>query len=287
MRAQLIIGAALGVVGTIFLALMVLAFVVPDYSYAPSTIYNFLKDIVGPVAAGFGGALAGAYASYSFQERTLASAENKVSLKVYNKAIMVLVNKYAELLTFKMQVIAPHENVDLRFVTIPELIGFEATQEKVAYSICELLLSVGEGDLFKDLVKAESGYSSAMAAIKERSLIYGEHRARSDQVSIIASGSHDLNFKALVSVHGIPALVRLYQETEGMISTVDTVVEILFNALKRLDQECGPKIKDYLGGKVIVSEINYALSFKRSAKPFYENSGQLISALESGVHKNY
>ena len=112
------VGLLSGIFISFQFALWGFAFYPPFSNSVDQALVAYLKDVLGPVFTGLGGAGLGALAAYKFQQSNEAEKEFKETLNVLRLVKMQLVTKLSELASIKKTSILPYADDKVRFVHI-------------------------------------------------------------------------------------------------------------------------------------------------------------------------
>ncbi|WP_213157988.1 hypothetical protein [Pseudomonas aeruginosa] len=238
MRVFVFLGGVLGFLASLYFLLVVLSFFPEGEILFSSGIYLFLKDVVGPFAAGLGGAVAGAFSSYMFQLATDREKSAVEAVNNYNRALAILNSKYNDLCTIKKGMVVPYFHHEVRFVMMPSLPARHPIQSNAIDFLCDSLVVHGLGDVFGKVVLAEERYSSSICNIAERNKMLEQYRAELDASDV--RGGDILSM--LVRIHGRERVIRLYQYTESMLVALDEALRTLYEVINALSEELAPKI---------------------------------------------
>jgi hypothetical protein len=298
-KVSLAVGAALGMVGSVFLSLIVLSFFPTAESILPARTYEFIKDILGPVAAGFGGAIAGVLTSHHIQtkvearkaesqalaEARKAEAEalsvertaevNKVS--DYNKGIGILISKYRDIATIKRQVVMTSKNDPLRFLTMPISQDIPENQLRASDHLGKLLIEQGMGDVLSKLMVLEQKYVAAMYGVRERNRTVLPYRAEFDAALPRDQFRRSAGLSDVIWVHGCTRLLRLYSFSEGFISMIDDTLISFDNTLIELQVIFSGKFK--FPDLNIIDYQNDGTALEPTPPPFYKTVDELAFAI--------
>lgn len=283
MNLQLALGAFAGAILTIFVVMAGLAFLEPGEYGVPAPLYNLLKDIVGPVAAGFGGAISGAFVSYRYQQDNERRQTLREEGKSYNRAMGLLAYKLNDIASIKTSAILPYENHSLRFIIIPAMPHSQAREERATDTLSDILIGRGEEDLLPLVFEAEEMYHSARESFFQRVQLISEMREKTEAAE---EGSGRLiSLEIMVSIHGAGATIRMYRLTEQVIVAIDDSIDQLINALEILGQRCGSKLKrDGLATIAYSRDENDA--YRRVSPPYFASVDQLDEWIKNGAgHK--
>ena len=277
MVLQLAIGAVIGAVVMVFAVMAGLAFIEPGEYGVPAPLYMLLKDIVGPVAAGFGGAVSGALVSYKYQQDTERKASAKAKVRNYNKAVAILASKLNDVGSLKRIFVLPFQNDAVRFIRMPVVSGRYTTPGSAVELLEEILIEHGLHKLYTDIGIVEALYFSVHDSVGSRDRIIEKHRDRADEVS--HRYGRRLTLRDVAEIHGVPSLVRLYVYTEDIISLIDECIASISSVMKRLNEECASRVKDAGGKLVRYEDIENEEVFKKTVPPYFKTADELVAAI--------
>ncbi|WP_409314999.1 hypothetical protein [Pseudomonas putida] len=226
----------MGVAIGIFLAFQFLLFL---FSFSPAVawmldknIVAFLKDVVGPVSAGFGGAVAGAYAAFRFQNNAEKRKELRAAARTLTMAKLNLMQKINDLASIKKHSVFQYRDHPARFIMIGELPESRGVREPIDPSIIDLLMGVKAGELIGRVLLADKRYEACFENFKLRNKALFEYRA-------ILTGSHlgqkyNATLADICSVIEPGRLIALHVNTEGVLEMFDETIESLSSALNAI-----------------------------------------------------
>lgn len=224
------IGMAIG----IFLAFQFLLFL---FSFSPAVawmldrnVVAFLKDVIGPVSAGFGGAVAGAYAAFKFQTNSEERKELKSAARTLSVAKLNLMQKLNDLCSIKKHNIYQHRDHLARFVVIGELPESPGVREPIDPGIIDLLITARESELISTVLLADKRYEACFENFKLRNKAIREYRGvvNSSEIGMTLNTS----LAEVCKIVEPARLVALHQNTEGVLEAFDDSIETLQAALK-------------------------------------------------------
>lgn len=279
MNPLLLVGSIIGFVATIFLVFVLLSVFSESTSPVPSVVYAIFKDILGPVAAGFGGALLGAFATYAMQSNVERRKEKISAVNAYNKGMTVLLVKYKDLWTLKQQVIVPCQDLPLRFLRIPRFQEFLPNSESATDSLNQIIISAGIGDLLSKLMIAEKKYIAALASFRERNDMVLQYMTELDTHFSKTKGRQTPSLSDLVEIHSHTRLLRLYDFSESVIRNLDDAITYLHDLIVKLGEKLPSQIKFQ---KNPLIEINLEKP-EQTPMPHYRTIDELSAALEAAV----
>lgn len=272
-------GAAIGSVITILLFMGVLSFFSEAEDLVNPNIYSFFKDIVGPIAAGFGGAIAGALTTYKVTSESQVKSDGLMEARNYNRGINILVSKLNELASIKRSIIIPHEDDVLRFTTIPALAIMDKDRGRAETWLTEILITLESYEVIQKMVLAEEFYDSLRSALGERNRMverYGDQFDRS-----AAHLESRLSLNDLVLIHGIGSTIKLYSYTEQLISMLDDSITHIAAAIDLVGDTCVEKIKGR-GVKILKYKLDENdLVYAKTKPPYFKSPQHLRDVITS------
>lgn len=228
------VGAGVGI--GLFLAFQFLLFL---FSFSPAVawmldknIVAFLKDVVGPVSAGFGGAVAGAYAAFRFQNNAEKRKELKAAARTLSMAKLNLMQKLNDLGSIKKHSVFQHCKHPARFVLIGELPESPGVREAIDPNIIDLLIGAGAGKLVSSVLLADKRYEACFENFKLRNKALLEYRAIVN-ASKIGQG-YNTTLADICKVVEPGRLIALHFNTEGVLEMFDETIETLSSALNAI-----------------------------------------------------
>jgi len=242
MWGYIVIGAVAGILIT-FLLLMIL------FSFSPliaqlldPILISFLKDVVGPISAGFGGAVAGAYAAYYLQRKAQLEKADNDSARVLYMAKFLFIEKINEILSIKQQAFAPHFDHKARFSIIGQLPDREMSAQPVDHNLIELLVAQGASKAVSDVFLAEKRYIACFANFKARNAMITSYREVANTVP--PNENLVVNFDQICRVVDAGMIIALYDFTEGMLKNVDATINSMRDALSGIGEALDRRMKD-------------------------------------------
>lgn len=287
-KVLVVVGAILGCVICVFSLLIVLAIFPFVESIFPPRTYDFVKDILGPVAAGFGGAIAGVLTSHNIQSKAEAKKAEvqaledirKLNIKKasnYNKGVGILIAKYRDIANIKMQVVVPCARDELRFLTMPTSQKIPINESKATDYLDELLIEESMGSILSRLMVVEQKYVATMSGVLDRNDLILPYRAEFD--AALPRTHHRLRagLSEVVSIHGCTRLLRLYLSSENLICNIDDTLSAFDEILTKLQSDvlCLIKLKDVN----IVDFSNDQRAMTPTPVPYYKNVDDLANAI--------
>lgn len=286
MRWMFGFGIIFGLAASVFTVIFALAFYPSAEQILPSKTYEFLKDILGPVAAGFGGAIAGAvmgaFANARVQEKFEHNKSAIAQITSYNMGLIILTSMYRELATLKKDLVIPIKDEPLRFILMPITHELKISSDRATDALSILLSTLGLAEPLSDLMLAEQSYAAAMGSLIERNRIVPEYREKFDNAMSKKAGRQRTGLKELVEIHGHTSILRLYNFSEATISGLDNSLVKLHGVMARLDAELAPLIK-YKNHKLL-KLANSGLYLNPTPPPKYANADELSIAMSEAIN---
>lgn len=266
MWGYIVIGVVAGLL-IAFLLLMIL------FSFSPliaqlldPIVISFLKDVVGPVSAGFGGAVAGAYAAYYLQRKAQLQKEGSDSARALYMAKFLYIEKMNELLSIKQQSFLPHFDHKARFCIIGQLPDREMSAQPVDHNLIELLVAQGAGKAVSDVFLAEKRYIACFANFKARNVMITSYREVANTVPL--DENLVVSFDQICRAVDPGMIIALYEFTEGLLKNVDDAVESIRDALRGVGEALDRQMKNKGLPNVEIEFPDIDL-IKRAPPPFF------------------
>ncbi|QEN47122.1 hypothetical protein [Pseudomonas protegens] len=238
---SLFIGLLLGVFLTFFLFLSLFAFS-PDLSNMISpVVVAVLKDVGGPIAAGFGGAIAGAVCSYIFQKRNEKEKEVKAEISAIHKTSVRLLVQLNDLFSVKKHNIYPSLKHRARFLDISKIPSCPSVTDQVDPRIIDIAVSLKDAKTIDVIYLAEARYRACFENFNNRNLGLDEYRATLKGAGLGRGDSHTL--KELYDAVGQGQLIALHVMTETMIEVLDESIQTLREAIDLVANMMDKKFK--------------------------------------------
>lgn len=264
------VGLLSGVFISFQLALCAFAFYPPFSNLVDQTLVAYLKDVLGPIFTGLGGAGLGALAAYKFQQRNEAEKEFKETLNVVRLVKMQLVSKLSELASIKKTSILPHANDKVRFVHIGPLPESAAIKERVDSRILNVLADVGAAEAIQEILLSDQRYFACFENFMERNK--GLYQFRDKVNSLSLASEQNFPFGLLARALEPGRIIALYICTESLLLVLDEAIESINSALElvggALDEKFTAK-----GAKNIKFAKGGAEVFERTPAPKFTLEG--------------
>lgn len=237
----LVMGFLIGAISIFFLSLGILAFASDISQMISPVVVAVLKDVGGPVAAGFGGAIAGAVCSYFFQKRTEKEKENKADISTIHKTWVRLMMQLNELYSIKKYNIFPSLDHAARFIDISKLPSNAGVVDRVDPRIIDIALSVKDASAIDILYLADARYRACFENFTNRNEGLDEYRATLKNAGLGRVGGHSLD--ELKEAVGVGQLVAIHVMTEQMIEILDETLNTLKSAMDVVSELVNKKYK--------------------------------------------
>lgn len=242
MWGYIVIGVVAGLFAALFLILLLFSFSPAVAQLVDPVLISFLKDVVGPVSAGFGGAVAGAYAAYWLQRKEQLKREDRHSARILCMAKYLCIDKINELLSIRRSAFEPYLDHQARFAFIGYLPDRSEPLQPVSHDLIELLVFSGASTVINDVFLADKRYASCFVNFKSRNAMF---KSFGDVASTVPL-DHNLavDFSEICKVVDTSLIVGLYEYTEDLLKSVDDAVEKLILALSGIGETLDKKIND-------------------------------------------
>ncbi|PMG96610.1 hypothetical protein [Vibrio lentus] len=198
---------------------------------ATKTTLSILKDILVPVSTAFFGAAFGAYIAYRLSVRQSKQMERLKEHSVLLSSFYALNAQINDLLDFKLSIIKPNVNDEIRAVTISWCVDVQHVKDQIHNELGYVLAKYREFDVYKSLNRAERSYNRAKKIVQRRNELYDSYRVSLDKEAKLGS---NISLELIVDKFGYNNLCRLYDTTELMVSEVDVAIAELKQALDNL-----------------------------------------------------
>ncbi|WP_330565255.1 hypothetical protein [Pseudomonas yamanorum] len=274
---SLVMGLLLGIFLTFFGFLSLVAFS-PDLSQMISpVVVAILKDVGGPVAAGFGGAIAGAVCSYVFQQRNEKEKEIKAEISAIHKTSVRLSVQLNDLFSVKKHNIYPSLEHKVRFLDISKVPSCPSVTDQIDPRIIDIAVSLKDAEAIDIIYLAEARYKACFENFNNRNLSLDEYRATLKSAGLGRGGSHTL--EELYDAVGQGQLVALHVMTELMIEVLDEAIQTLGKAIEIMANMVDRKFK---GSGITSLKMNLKENEQYLAKsaPSYFNVDTLKAFLD-------
>lgn len=257
------VGLLLGIFIAFQLALCAFAFYPPFTNVVDLTLVAYLKDVLGPVVTGFGGAGLGALAAYKFQQKTEADREFKETLNILRLVKMQIVTKLSELVSIKKTSILEHADDKVRFIHIGPLPEAAAIKDRVDSRILNVLADAGAAKAIEQVLLGDQRYFACFDNFKERNKALYEYRDKVNSLGL-ASGIA-CSFGEIARAVEPGRIISLYICTENLLLVLDEGIKSLGDALDLVGSALDDKFKAK-GAKNIKFSRSEGSAFERLPK---------------------
>jgi hypothetical protein len=172
----LTMGILIGVFSMFFLFAGLVSYSQDLAMLTTAPVVALLKDVMGPVAAGFGGALAGAYGAYFLQKNSETDKQLREDASAVYKAQMQFMQKINDLISIKKNNIFPYKDSKLRFLEIPALPEIAGVPDRVSDRLIDVLIAKKNSDIVNDIFLADARYYACFANFSNRSQMLFRYR---------------------------------------------------------------------------------------------------------------
>jgi hypothetical protein len=244
-------------------------------SQNPPSAISILKDIAVPLAASFGGAVAGALVAFKLQSNKEERKEKEEELASLNKTMLALEAQLNDLYTIKKSSILPVCKEPLRFVAIQPLAAVEHVSERVDVTFATALIRLKKGTLIQQIRIAEKRYLNVINTLKRRDSAKEHFDSKTLAEGINTFDVYSL--QDLYKVVGPNYLAMLYRITEDYISLLDDAITSLWDAMQALELVSTEFYKDKGLGKLAyeIDEEKKAI-LTATPKPLIESEVALL-----------
>lgn len=241
MRFFFLMGALIGSLIMFYVLLGLVA-----YSQEISGLFNplmisVLKDVVGPVSAGFGGAIAGAYGAYFLQQKNESEKESRVDASALHKSIILFGEMLNELLTIKKYCVYPYRDNEVRFLEIPKISPSPGVQEHLDTRIIDIFIMMNLAEQLTVIKLAAARYKACFENFSNRNQMLDEYRAL-----LNASGFQKdigVSLDDIASVVYPGRLIAMCSMTEQTLEVLDESIQSLKSATDALADAFESKFK--------------------------------------------
>lgn len=237
----LVMGFLIGAFSIFLISLAILAFASDISQIISPVVIAVLKDVGGPVAAGFGGAIAGAVCSYIFQKRTETEKENKADISTIHKTWVRLMMQLNELYSIKKYNIFPSLDHAARFLDISKLPSNAGVVDRVDPRIIDIALSVKDASAIDILYLADARYRACFENFTNRNEGLDEYRVTLKSAGLGRVGGHSLD--EVKEAVGVGQLIAIHVMTEQMIEILDETLNTLKSAMAVVTELVNKKYK--------------------------------------------
>ncbi|MFY0730585.1 hypothetical protein [Pseudomonas sp. NFX15] len=268
MRFFFLIGVLIGSLIVFYILLGVAA-----YSQEISLLINplvvaVLKDVLGPVSAGFGGAIAGAYGAYFLQRKSESDKESRIDASTLHRAIILFGDKLNDLLSIKKYNIHPYQNSEIRFLEIPKISPRPSVQDQLDTRIIDILIAMNLS-AHLDIVKiAGFRYSACFENFSNRNQMLDEYRELLHTSEFRKETGVSLD--DIASVVNPGRLIAICAMTEQTLEVLDEALQSLKEATDLLADAFEAKFKGSgtRGVRMVFSDADIYLA--PVPKPYFD-----------------
>ena len=229
-----IIGSIVGAVTAIIILIVLQQNVANLFgvsSTSPSNL-SILKDLITPLAASFGGAIAGALSAFKLQNDKEETKRKEDEICALNNSLLALESQLNNLSEIKKQTILDVAEKPLRFMEIRPLASIEHVDERIDLRMVSGLARLKEVELIQESRLAERRYINVINTLKLRdSIIVQLHNLTAN------AGINTFDSSSLAQIYKIVGpnnLAIAYEMTEEYIKLLDDALLSLKNAMIKI-----------------------------------------------------
>ncbi|CAG8866720.1 hypothetical protein [Pseudomonas fluorescens] len=241
MRFFFLMGVLIGTLIMFYALLGVVAYSQEISGLFDPLMISVLKDVVGPVSAGFGGAIAGAYGAYFLQQKNESEKESRVDASALHKSIILFGEMLNELLTTKKYCIFPYKDNEIRFLEIPKISPSPGVQEQLDTRLIDIFIAMNLAEQLTVIKLAASRYKACFENFSNRNQMLDEYRAL-----LNASGFQKdigVSLDDIASVVYPGRLIAMCSMTEQTLEVLDESIQSLKSATDILADAFESKFK--------------------------------------------
>ncbi|QPO19625.1 hypothetical protein HXW90_08760 [Pseudomonas sp. Y39-6] len=259
-----VMGLLLGIFLT-FISFLCLFGFSPDLAQMISPmVFAVLKDVGGPVAAGFGGAIAGAFCSYVFQQRNEKVKEDKSDISAMHKTFVRLSVQLNDFFSAKELNIYPHLTSRFRFIDIPKIPTSPSIIDQVDPRIIDIAVSLKNGEAIEVIYLAEARYKACFETFNRRNSQMDEFRA-----ALKSAGLEHGGIEEIYQAVGQGQLIELHIMTEQMIEILDGAIRTLSEAMELTADMMDKKFKGAGGARLKVDLKEEHQHLTKAVLPYF------------------
>ena len=226
------LGLFFGGYGFFQLMVFIFAFFPATSSVVDQALISYLKDVVGPIITGLGGAGLGALAAYKFQQNSADKKEFKESIGILRLVKLQLITKMSELASLKKQSILPYEDFGHRFISIGPLPETPGVKDSIDQRIFNMLADVEAAEVIQELMLGDQRYFACFENFKERNKALYAYREKIDEAGLNAN--LNFTFKDMISAVEPGRILAMYTVTENLLLVLDEAIASLDSAMEQL-----------------------------------------------------
>lgn len=245
-----IIGSIVGAATTIILLIVLQQDVANLFGVSTTSPSNLsiLKDLITPLAASFGGAVAGALAAFKLQNNKEERKKKEDEINALNNSLLALESQLNDLSAIKKQTILDVAEKPLRFMEIRPIASIEHVAERIDLRMASGLARLKEADLIQESRLAERKYINVINTLKLRDSIIVQLHNLTAKAGINTFDSSSL--MQIYKIVGPNNLAIAYETTEEYIKLLDDALLSIKNAMTRINSIFDVHYKDIGYGKL-------------------------------------
>ena len=230
-----IIGSVVGAASTIIVLIVTQQDVANLFgvsSTSPSNL-SILKDLITPLAASFGGAIAGALTAFKLQNDKENLKRQEDEINALNNSLLALEAQLNDLSAIKRQTILDVAQKPLRFLEIRPVVSIEHVSERIDLRMVPGLVRLKEAELIQESRLAERKYINVINTLKLRDTIISQlHNLMAN------NGINTFDSSSLTKIYEILGpnnLAIAYEITEEYINLLDDALLSIKDAMIKIN----------------------------------------------------
>lgn len=219
---SILLGGLIGFSVTSLLIMLIIVYVGDSFVF-PASLVLAVNGVFGPLAAGFGGALAGSWSSYVFQRNSAEKMELENEARAVGALIYSLSVMHQNLGNIRMVSVRPFESDPLRFFHITEFSSFLLVRPNISLDFLPVFVKLRAIEINKHLYECNHAY-----AVVEKFAIEAGRVRRQILDNAAQAGLAQLDMLDLRDFAGAVGEQNLYE----LYSVVEVLLDAIGNALK-------------------------------------------------------
>lgn len=247
-----IIGSIVGATTTIIVLIVLQQDVANLFgvsAISPSNL-SILKDLITPLAASFGGAIAGALVAFKLQNNREELKRQESEINALNNSLLALEAQLNDLSAIKKQTILDVAEKPLRFMEIRPIASIEHVAERIDLRMVSGLARLKEAELIQESRLAERKYINVINTLKLRDSIITQLHNLTAKAGINTFDSSSLT--KIYDIVGPNNLAIAYETTEEYIDLLDDALLSIKNAMIKINSIFDVHYKDKGYGKLAI-----------------------------------
>lgn len=233
MKFFFVMGVVLGVVLTVlFTLLLVSYFQVVGATISPDLLF-LMKDVGGPISAGFGGAIIGACCAYFLNQKNERDKKTKENFSLVYKSSMQLHHKLNELGSIKKHNIIPYCS-DYNFLSVQQIPAEPHNLEKLDPVLIDVFVAAGDDESLNSVFMVDGLYRACFVNLANRNALVRESwDIIQDSVKYADRG---LSLHAIRDLIGEARVMALHEVTLATFEVLDETILELVGAINKVSK---------------------------------------------------